>query len=235
MIARADDETPRLKQRLPKFSDLSGLLNESQRRIWAATESESLGYGGTAIVSAATGLSITTILKGRRELREAYVNVGCDHDTPAFAVASIRRWWMTMGHEAYPKAQELLIMGDGGGSNSHRARAWKAEIRKFADEFGLSVTVADFPPGTSKWNKIEHRLFCHITTNWRGRPLRTFESVVELIGSTRTKKGLRVTANLDEEQYPKGVRISDSEMNELQLHRNDFRGEWNYQLKKRQT
>lgn len=161
---------------------------------------------------------------------EAYVSVGCDHDTPTFAVASIRRWWMTMGRRAYPDTKELFITADGGGSNGYRNRAWKVELQNLADEFGLRVTVSHFPPGTSKWNKIEHRLFCHITANWRGRPLRTFETVVQLIGSTRTDSGLRVKAKLDTAQYPTGVKVSDSQMEELALHAHAFHGEWNYQL-----
>jgi hypothetical protein len=166
---------------------------------------------------------------------EAYVSVGRDHDTPEFAVASIRRWWMTMGRGVYPEATELFITADAGGSNGYRSRSWKFELQAFADEFGLRVQVSHFPPGTSKWNKIEHRLFCHITTNWRGKPLRTFETVVELIGHTRTTKGLRVEAKLDDGTYPTGVVVSKSEMGSLSLHRNDFHGEWNYELRPRLT
>jgi hypothetical protein len=164
---------------------------------------------------------------------EGYVSVGRDHDTPTFAVASIRRWWTTMGMPAYPNAKELLITADAGGSNGHRSRSWKAELQKFADDFRLRVRVSHFPPGTSKWNKIEHRLFCHITTNWRGRALRTFETVVRLIGSTRTSKGLRVRAKLDKRKYPKGVSVSKAEMTSLSLHQHDFHGDWNYELRPR--
>ena len=128
---------------------------------------------------------------------EAYVSVGRDHDTPAFAVASIRRWWSTMGELAYPDADELFITADAGGSNGYRSRAWKAELQKFADDSRLRICVSHFPPGTSKWNKVEHRLFCHITQNWRGKPLRTFEAVVQLIGHTKTEAGLRVRSKLD--------------------------------------
>jgi hypothetical protein len=166
---------------------------------------------------------------------EAYVSVGRDHDTPAFAVASIRRWWITMGRRAYPDAKELFITADGGGSNGYRIRAWKTELQDLADEFRLRITVSHFPPGTSKWNKIEHRLFCHITANWRGRPLRTFETVVELIGHTRTNAGLRVKAKLDTGHYPTGTKISDAQMKELALHRHDFHGEWNYELRSRRS
>ena len=161
---------------------------------------------------------------------EALVSVGRDHDTPAFAVASIRHWWKTMGRPAYPDAKALFITADAGGSNGYRARAWKIELQALADELSLRIHVSHFPPGTSKWNKIEHRLFCHITRNWRGRPLRTFEVIVALIGSTRTAKGLRVKARLDNRQYPTGVDISKAAMNELSLHRNEFHGEWNYEL-----
>lgn len=161
----------------------------------------------------------------------AFVNVGRDHDTPAFAVASIRQWWKQMGRKAFPNAKELLITADGGGSNGHRVRAWKVELQKFADETNLNISVCHFPPGTSKWNKIEHRLFCHITANWRGKPLRTFETVVELIGNTKTESGLRVTAKLDEATYPTGVVITKKAMAELALHQSDFHGDWNYQLR----
>ena len=161
---------------------------------------------------------------------EAWVNVGRDHDTPAFAVASIRRWWKAMGRRAYPKAEELLITADAGGSNGYRSRAWKHELQKFADDTALRVCVSHFPPGTSKWNKIEHRLFCHITQNWRGRPLRTFETIVDTIGNTRTAGGLRVKAKLDKRKYPTGVVTTRAEMNALSLHPHDFHGEWNYEL-----
>ena len=164
---------------------------------------------------------------------EAFVSVGRDHDTPTFAVASIRQWWTKMGMPAYPKAKELLITADAGGSNGYRSRSWKAELQKFADDFGLRVRVSHFPPGTSKWNKIGHRLFCHITTNWRGRALRTFETVVQLIGSTQTKKGLRVRAKLDKRKYPTGVTVSKAEMNRLSLHEDEFHGDWNYELRPR--
>ena len=162
---------------------------------------------------------------------EAWVNVGRDHDTPAFAVASIRRWWRAMGERAYPEATELLITADAGGSNGYRSRAWKHELQKFADETNLRVRVSHFPPGTSKWNKIEHRLFCHITQNWRGKPLRTFETIVDTIGNTRTASGLRVKARLDKRKYPTGVVTTKAEMKALSLHPQDFHGEWNYELR----
>ena len=164
---------------------------------------------------------------------EAWVSVGCDHDTPSFAVASLRRWWEEMGTSRYPNARELLITADAGGSNGYRSRAWKHELQQFADETGVCVHVSHFPPGTSKWNKIEHRLFCHITQNWRGKPLRTFETIVDLIGNTRTDAGLQVRAELDTKKYPKGVTTTDAEMDALSLHRNEFHGDWNYELRPR--
>ena len=166
-------------------------------------------------------------------LNEAWVNVGRDHDTPGFAVASIRRWWSAMGQSRYPDAQALYITADAGGSNGYRARAWKHELQKFADDTGLQIRVSHFPPGTSKWNKIEHRLFCHITGNWRGKPLRTFETIVDLIGNTRTAAGLRVKAKLDKRKYPLGVVTTDAEMKALSLHCDDFHGEWNYEIRPR--
>ena len=166
---------------------------------------------------------------------EAWVSVGRDHDTPAFAVASIRQWWMMMGKPAYPNAKALFITADAGGSNGYRCRAWKIELQELADELKLRIRVSHFPPGTSKWNKIEHRLFCHITQNWRGKPLRTFETVVQLIGNTRTKAGLRVKARLDRKKYPTGTVITKAQMSELALHPHDFRGDWNYELRPRTT
>jgi hypothetical protein len=166
---------------------------------------------------------------------EAWVSVGSDHDTPAFAVASIRQWWRSMGKRAYPSAKELLITADAGGSNGYRIRAWKLELQDLADETGLRIHVCHFPPGTSKWNKIEHRLFCHITRNWRGKPLTSFETVVNLIGRTRTTKGLRVKARLDQHKYPTGIAITKAEMKRLELRINEFHGDWNYRLEPRRT
>ena len=159
-----------------------------------------------------------------------WVNVGVDHDTPAFAVESIWQWWWRMGRRAYPDVDELLITADGGGSNSSRARAWKTELQKLADRTQLVIGVSHFPPGTSKWNKIEHRLFSHITENWRGRPLVDHETIVQLIGNTRTTKGLRVKSRLDIREYPSGVRINEDEMSQLNIVRDPFHGEWNYTI-----
>ena len=164
---------------------------------------------------------------------EAWVSVGRDHDTPAFAVASIRQWWTMMGRRAYPRATVLYITADAGGSNGYRSRAWKAGLQRLADQLRIAIHVSHFPPGTSKWNKIEHRLFCHITQNWRGRPLRTFETVVALIGHTRTTTGLRVKAKLDKRRYATGVVVSRAEMLGLALHPHAFHGDWNYELRPR--
>ena len=161
---------------------------------------------------------------------EAWVSVGLDHDTPAFAVASIRLWWHRMGQAAYPDARILYITADAGGSNGYRSRAWKHELQQFADETGLTIHVSHFPPGTSKWNKIEHRLFCHITANWRGTPLTTFETIVDRIGNTRTEAGLRVHAALDTNPYLTSVKVTDAEMNSISLVRDEFHGDWNYKL-----
>ena len=162
-----------------------------------------------------------------------WVNVGTDYDTSAFAVESIRRWWTRMGHDAYPETCQLLITADGGGSNGARVRLWKVELQKLADETGLDITVCHFPPGTSKWNKIEHRLFAFITQNWRGRPLVSHEVIVNLIGATTTTTGLRVRCELDSNHYEKGIRIPDIEMRRLNLRRHRFHGDWNYTLRPR--
>lgn len=161
---------------------------------------------------------------------EAWVNVGTDHDTAVFAVESIRGWWTTMGKETYPEAASLLITADGGGSNSCRSRLWKTELQKLADETGLSISVCHFPPGTSKWNKIEHRLFSFITQNWRGKPLVNHETVVSLIANTTTSTGLKVQAQLDRSKYPKGIKVSDQELDQVKLKQNAFQGKWNYAI-----
>ncbi|MFH9979402.1 ISAzo13 family transposase [Streptomyces sp. NPDC017179] len=159
-----------------------------------------------------------------------WVNVGTDHDTAAFAVESIRRWWSGQGQAAYPQATRLLITADAGGSNGYRTRAWKIELARLAAETGLTITVCHLPPGTSKWNKIEHRLFSHITMNWRGRPLTSHEVIVQSIAATTTRTGLRVMAELDTNTYPTGVAVDDAEMAALPLTRHLFHGEWNYAL-----
>jgi Rhodopirellula transposase DDE domain len=160
-----------------------------------------------------------------------WVNVGTDHDTAAFAVESIRRWWHTMGQQVYPNAQRVLITADGGGSNSYRTRLWKTELQQLANDTGLALSVCHLPPGTSKWNKIEHRLFSYISQNWRGKPLVSHEVIVHLIASTTTRTGLTVRCELDTNKYPKGIKITDEELNQVHIIRDPFHGEWNYTIK----
>jgi len=162
---------------------------------------------------------------------EGWVSVGVNHDTAEFAVESIRRWWKRMGRPAYPNATELLITADAGGSNGPRTRLWKTELQRFADETGLVLRISHYPPGTSKWNKIEHRMFCHITQNWRGRPLESIETVVNLIGATTTKAGLRIRAELDDASYEKGIVVSNEALSEINLQRSPVHGQWNYAIK----
>ena len=164
---------------------------------------------------------------------QAGVSVGISHDTAEFAVAAIRRWWRKLGRRCYPKAKRLLITADSGGGNGHRNRLWKLELQRFADKTGLIIEVCHDPPGTSKWNKIEHRLFCHITRNWQGEPLQTFEIVVELIGRTRTSEGLEVHAWLDESTYQKGIKVTDDQLAKCVIKRNPFHGDWNYEIRPR--
>jgi len=159
-----------------------------------------------------------------------FVNVGTDHDTGAFAVASIRGWWRSEGRSLYSQARVLLITADGGGSNGSRLRLWKLELQKFADENDLAISVCHFPPGTSKWNKVEHRLFSFISSNWRGEPLRDYETIVNLISRTTTAKGLHVTCRLDRRKYPIGRKVTDDEINRVNLKRNTFHGDWNYTI-----
>ena len=163
-----------------------------------------------------------------------WVSVGVDHDTAEFAVATLRRWWRNMGRSVYPRAKRLLITADGGGSNGSRYRLWKVELQGWADETGLRISVCHFPPGTSKWNKIEHRMFCHITENWRGRPLVSREVVVNLIGHTTTQTGLEIRSELDEGSYPTGRKVSDEQREGLSIKRDKFHGEWNYSILPRQ-
>lgn len=167
------------------------------------------------------------------ERNVGWINVGQDHETAAFAVESLRRWWQGDGVFAYPEADRLLICADGGGSNGYRVRLWKYELSKMAGETGLAITVCHLPPGTSKWNKIEHRLFSHISMNWRGRPLTSHQVVVELIGATTTKQGLRVHAERDTGIYPKDVTVSDASMSEIDLQAHAWHGEWNYTIRPR--
>jgi Rhodopirellula transposase DDE domain len=162
---------------------------------------------------------------------EGWVSVGIDADTAAFATAAIRSWWQHLGRERYPDASTLTITADCGGSNGNRTRLWKTELQRLADETGLTISVCHFPPGTSKWNKIEHRLFSFISRNWRGRPLVSRQAVVSLIGATTSTAGLKVYAQLDENAYPRGVKVTDAELAKVNLTRDEFHGEWNYTIK----
>lgn len=161
---------------------------------------------------------------------KGWVSVGTDHDTARFAVNTIRQWWYQMGQYAYPQAEKLLITADGGGSNGSRCRLWKLELQRLVDELQIEISVCHFPPGTSKWNKIEHRMFSHITKNWRGRPLTSHEVIVNLISNTTTRAGLEINAALDSEKYPTGIKVSDQEMKNINLEKNAFHGEWNYSV-----
>jgi len=159
---------------------------------------------------------------------QGWVSVGIDHDTAMFAAEAIWRWWKKMGRRYYRQATELLIMADGGGSNGNRCRLWKVALQMLANRIGMSIHVRHFPPGTSKWNKIEHRMFCHITQNWRGRPLVSHEVIVNLIANTTTQQGLRIKAQLDSGTYPTGIKVSDVELSSVNLKPAEFHGEWNY-------
>lgn len=162
---------------------------------------------------------------------EGWVSVGVDHDTASFSVNAIRSWWQRMGRSVYGGASRLLITADAGGSNGPRTRLWKWELQKFANRTGLSITVCHYPPGTSKWNKIEHRLFSYIAMNWRGKPLVSLSAIVSLIGSTTTDTGLRVRSEIDKRSYPKGVTVSDEQMKQVKLKRHEFHGDWNYTIR----
>jgi len=164
-----------------------------------------------------------------------WVNVGIDHDTAEFAVESIRRWWRSMGSQTYPHAKRLLVTADAGGSNGSRLRLWKLELQKFADETGLRIAICHFPPGTSKWNRIEHRLFSFISQNWRGKPLTSLQVIVSLIAATTTATGLKVHSELDTASYPAGIKVSDKEIAQINLHRDKFHGDWNYEIHPRQV
>jgi hypothetical protein len=164
---------------------------------------------------------------------EGWVSVGIDHDTARFATESVRRWWQNMGRLVYPEATELLVTADGGGSNGSRTRLWKVALQELADQIGLRISVCHFPPGTSKWNKIEHRMFCHITKNWRGKPLVSRAVIVSLIGSTKTKAGLRIKAELDSNAYQTGIKVTDEELATVKIRRHKFHGDWNYTISSR--
>jgi hypothetical protein len=161
---------------------------------------------------------------------EGWVSVGTDHDTAAFAVQTIRRWWNVVGSQAYPNAKELMITADGGGSNGGRVRLWKLELQGLVNEIGIPIRVCHFPPGTSKWNKIEHRLFSFITMNWKGEPLVSHEVMLNLIANTKTKTGLSVRAEMDKSEYPKGIKVSDADFDSINIVRDKFHGDWNYSI-----
>jgi len=161
------------------------------------------------------------------------VSVGVDHDTAQFAVESIKRWWRNMGSKVYKNAKKLLITADAGGSNGYRTRLWKYELQKLSDKIGLDISVCHYPPGTSKWNKIEHRMFCHITENWRAKPLISRAVIVNLIGSTKTRSGLKIKAKLDLNEYPTGIKVPDEEFLKIKIKKNKFHGEWNYTISPR--
>jgi hypothetical protein len=166
---------------------------------------------------------------------QGWVSVGVDHDTARFAVEAIRRWWGKMGSPRYPSARQLLITADGGGSNGSRCRLWKVALQDLASQLGLTIHVCHFPPGTSKWNKIEHRMFCHITQNWRGKPLVSHDIIINLIASTATKTGLKIRAELDRGSYPTGVAVADEELASVNLKRANFHGEWNYAIRPKRS
>jgi hypothetical protein len=164
---------------------------------------------------------------------EGFVSVGVDHDTPVFAVRSIEAWWSRVGAKRYPEAREIFITADAGGSNSYRSHLWKHQLQRVADKLDMSIHVSHFPPGTSKWNKVENRLFSFISINWRGRALRTYETVINLIGNTTNRGGLVVRVRLDRRRYPTGKKISKKELRELKVEREEFHGEWNYVIRSR--
>ncbi len=202
---------------------------ENQGRQWRKSQSPALVNGHDfpdPSVPRAYPYGVYDLARNR-----GFVNVGTDHDTGAFAVASIRGWWRFEGRRLYPRARRVLIAADSGGSNGYRLRLWKLELQQLADTTRLALEVCHFPPGTSKWNKIEHRLFSFISSNWRGEPLRDYETIVNLISTTKTAKGLKVTCRLDRRKYPTGRKVSDEEMKRVNVERNPFHGEWNYVIR----
>src|SRR5512132_3590337 len=209
-----------------------------RKRSWSATSPTAARSGRPrASPSGSTSTTSPTRSWARRSLwvddlgrNAGWVGVGVDHDTAAFAVQTLRRWWEQVGRAAYPRAERLLVTADAGGSNGYRVRAWKTELARLAAETGLQITVCHLPPGTSKWNRIEHRLFSAISMNWRGRPLISHEVIVELIGATTTHTGLRVRAELDRGRYPLGVKVRDQQLAAVPLARHEFHGEWNYTI-----
>jgi len=222
-----------------RYNLLKPFFNERQRRLLAAAEADVIGYGGISVVSRSTRVSRRAITQGQKELRtpppceEARADrVRKKGGGRKQAVESIRRWWHSMGQPPYSQASRLLITADCGGGNGYRLRLWKRELQKLANETGLTVSVCHFPPGTSKWNHIEHRLFSFITQNWRGKPLISHEVIVNMIAATKNRKGLRVEYRLDTNTYPGGIKVSNEEMESIHIHQNDFHGEWNYTIQK---
>lgn len=213
-----------------KKKELVGSFKNGGREWYPQGEPEAVGVHDFIDETLGKAIPYGVYDVGRNE---GWVNVGVDHDTGEFAVASIERWWKTMGIKAYPNAKELLITADGGGSNGSRNRLWKLSLQEFADRSGLTLNVCHLPPGTSKWNKIEHRLFSQISQNWRGRPLVSHEVIVNLIASTRTATGLKVRAKLDKRRYQSGLKITDKQMKTLVLKKDAFHGEWNYVISPR--
>ena len=216
--------------------DIGGHKEEGAGRVPSRTGGES----GSPRVSRKRYRSMTSWIKAlgqgdslrclRPEQNQGWVSVGIDHDTARFAAEAMRRWWKKMGSKRYRDARELLITADGGGSNGSRCRLWKVALQDLAVRLEMPIHVCHFPPGTSKWNKIEHRMFCHITQNWRGRPLVSHEVIIQLIANTKTQTGLKIRAELDAGRYPTGIKVTDAELAVLNLHRADFHGEWNYTL-----
>jgi transposase len=208
-----------------KKKELVGRFSNAGREWQPSSEPEAVNVHDFPVPGQGKAIPYGIYDVGRNE---GFVSVGITADTAEFAVASIRLWWRKLGRRRYAHTRDLLITADCGGSNSYRCRLWKVQLQAFADETGLRVRVAHYPPGTSKWNKIEHRLFCQITTNWRGRPLTSYQTVVDLIGATKTNTGLKVYAHLDTRSYKKGREVSDAELETIRIKRDTFHGEWNY-------
>jgi transposase len=208
-----------------KKKELVGRFSNAGREWHPTRQPEAVNVHDFPVVGQGKAIPYGIYDVGRNE---GFVSIGITADTAEFAVASIRLWWRKLGRKRYANSKDLMITADCGGSNSYRCRLWKLQLQALADETGMRVRVAHYPPGTSKWNKIEHRLFCQITTNWRGRPLTSYQTVVDLIGATRTATGLKVYAHLDTRAYEKGREVSDAEMDALRIKRDSFHGEWNY-------
>ena len=226
-----------------RYQQAAGFLDQRGRRLFAANEAVAQGHGGVSAASVATGIARSTINRGIKDLRaggndiaanHGWVSVGVAADTAAFVVESIRRWWYRLGKAGYPDAKRLVVTADCGGSNGVRVRLWKRELQRFANETGLAVNVTHLPPGTSKWNKIEHRLFAFITKNWRAKPLVSHQVIAQLIAATNTETELKVCCDIDGNLYPKGIKVTDQEMATINISRDNFHGEWNYTISSNQ-